>query len=342
MDGGASKESRKTSAEQTGGRAKGSSSLAERIYLVIRAKIEEGSMRPGETLMEAQVVKAFGVSRSPARQALEQLLGEGLIESRSGRGYSIAGTAEPQHLGRPAVLEDVRVSVPRQWERMYAEVEKQINIQMLFGSVQVNENELASHFEVSRTVTRDVLARMHSVGLVAKGRYGHWVAERLSAERVGNLFEMREILEPQALLRAAPHLPRPELVAAQHNVEVARARKTIDSAEYDRTETDLHILLLEHCPNGELLLALKRTHLLFAPTRHLGDPFLGVPVEIIRAALDEHAEILESLASGRTDRAMEQLVAHIRVAHSRWNRRLTIASQVLDLRMPPYLTKIAE
>ncbi|WP_159460236.1 GntR family transcriptional regulator [Tistlia consotensis] len=318
----------------------GAGPLSDRVYLVIKTMIEAGHIRSGEKLLEAQVVKAFGVSRSPARNALRRLQRDGLIETETGRGFRVAGDADPRCDGKPAVLDSVRIAVPRHWERMYAAVEKEINIQVLFGSVQIVETELANHFGVSRTVTRDVLARMHSVGLITKGASGRWIAEHISPERIRELFEVRSILEPQALLRAAPFISKQELAAAQHNIDAARSRPTIESADFDRTESDMHIHLLAHCPNREILLALNRTHMLFAPTRHLGDPFLGVPMELIRAALDEHSAVIQNVLSGRLTDACAHLVDHIEKAHGRWLRRLDICAHIAQIESPPYLSKL--
>lgn len=316
------------------------SSLSDQVQLVLKGMIEAGQVRAGERLSEAQVSKSFGVSRSPARKALDGLRQDGLIENAGARGFRIAGRAAEQDDGRLATLDNVRLANPRQWERMYAEVEKEINVQVLFASVRINENELANQYGVSRTVTRDVLARMHSVGLVAKGRGGRWVAERISAGRIRNLFEIRSILEPAALQRAYPHISREELIAVQHQIDRLSGWPVIEGAEFDRAEMDLHVQLLSHCPNKEILLALNRTHLLFAPTRHLSDPFLGAPMRLLHGALNEHTKVVQSLIAGDPARACEYLIDHIKVAHDRWIQRLKIAAHLANFRLPPYLTPL--
>ncbi len=57
---------------------------------VLREAILRGRVRPGEQLKERDVAELIGVSRTPLREALNQLEREGLVESRPHRGYSVA------------------------------------------------------------------------------------------------------------------------------------------------------------------------------------------------------------------------------------------------------------
>lgn len=69
--------------------------IAERL----RAAIEIGRFKPGNTLpSEAQLVERFGVSRTTARAALDQLKQEGLISRRSGKGSIVLSPRVEQPL----------------------------------------------------------------------------------------------------------------------------------------------------------------------------------------------------------------------------------------------------
>ncbi|MEP9354675.1 GntR family transcriptional regulator [Xanthobacter sp. KR7-65] len=316
--------------------AQTSASLQERTYLQLRDMILRGQVRPGERLLEAEVVRAFGISRSPARLALARLCEGGLLEELPGRGYRVAGAAESDGAGL-AVLDPVDLSAPRQWERMYEEVEQELFVRTLFGSVRLNELRLAEHFGVSRTVTRDLLARMHGVGLVAKDSAGHWIAEKMTPDRIRHLYELRCLLEPAALRHAAPLVPETALEAMRARILSTRADKPISSARFDEVETDLHITLLSHCPNAEILRALKRTHLLFGPTRYLFDPLLGIPIRLIVAALDEHLAIIELLRDGKAEAAARALETHLQDAVERWLGRFESTTRGQPLAFPSYL-----
>ncbi|MEP9375664.1 GntR family transcriptional regulator [Aquabacter sp. CN5-332] len=312
-------------------------SLQERIYLLLKGMIADGQIKAGERLLEAEVVRAFGISRSPARQALNRLCEDSLVEELPGRGYKVAGSSNGEGTGL-AALGAVDISAPRQWERMYKEVEQELFVRTLFGSVRVNEMRLAEHFNVSRTVTRDLLARMHGVGLVLKDSAGHWIAEKVTPDRIRHLYEMRCLLEPAALKQAAPLVPREVLESMRDHIVTARRTTPLDSAQFDRAESDMHIDMLSHCPNDELLRALRRTHLLFGPTRYLFDPFLGIPIELIETALKEHLAIIEFLLAGKPGKAADALKDHLQDAVDRWLKRFEITTHMTPQQLPAYLT----
>lgn len=54
---------------------------SERAYEAIRDMIVSGRLRPGETVSEVQLAEALAVSRTPVREAMKRLLGQGLVEA---------------------------------------------------------------------------------------------------------------------------------------------------------------------------------------------------------------------------------------------------------------------
>lgn len=55
----------------------------------LRKLIMSGRIRPGEQLRERDIAEQIGVSRTPLREAFNQLEREGLVESKPHRGYSV-------------------------------------------------------------------------------------------------------------------------------------------------------------------------------------------------------------------------------------------------------------
>ncbi|MYX67398.1 GntR family transcriptional regulator [Streptomyces sp. KhCrAH-43] len=81
--------------------AKRKQSRHEEIADALRAKIDDGSLAPGEKLpSEKHLLEQYGVSITTMRQALDTLKGEGLIASRQGYGITVR---EFRPLRRPAV-----------------------------------------------------------------------------------------------------------------------------------------------------------------------------------------------------------------------------------------------
>ena len=89
------------------------------------------------------------------------------------------------------------------WERVYDEVEAAVAASLIFGDFRIIESELGEYYGVSRTVVRDVLSRLHERGLITKTASSHWVASALTAQSVRERFELRGLMEPEAIRRAA-------------------------------------------------------------------------------------------------------------------------------------------
>jgi DNA-binding GntR family transcriptional regulator len=66
------------------------SRLSDRLRESIEEEIATGRLLPGTRLDEVDLAARFGVSRTPIREALNLLLGEGLVESRPRRGTVVA------------------------------------------------------------------------------------------------------------------------------------------------------------------------------------------------------------------------------------------------------------
>lgn len=66
-----------------------SRTISERIYQHLVDQIIEGRLRPGQRVEEQMVASEFGVSRTPVRDALRQLAGTGLVESRPNKGAMV-------------------------------------------------------------------------------------------------------------------------------------------------------------------------------------------------------------------------------------------------------------
>ena len=64
--------------------------LTEQVYDAIVADIIEGTLRPGERIIQEQIADLLGVSRQPVQQALLLLHNEGLLHDGPGRGLIVA------------------------------------------------------------------------------------------------------------------------------------------------------------------------------------------------------------------------------------------------------------
>jgi len=73
-----------------------SSSLSEQAYVRMRELILDRKIAAGSTLLEGKIADELGISRTPMREALGRLAGEGLLVRRDARSYSVrsVGTKE--------------------------------------------------------------------------------------------------------------------------------------------------------------------------------------------------------------------------------------------------------
>lgn len=84
-------------------------SLREQIVEQLRTDLLAGRHAEGERLSEAKLVARFGVSRTPVREALQQLVQEGLLEGRPNVGVSVA-------MRPPDAIRDLVVPIRRSVE----------------------------------------------------------------------------------------------------------------------------------------------------------------------------------------------------------------------------------
>ncbi|MFD9669219.1 GntR family transcriptional regulator [Rhodococcus sp. NPDC059968] len=63
--------------------------LRESVYRRIASNIALGLFTPGEAITEASISEAFGVSRTPTREALLRLESEGVLVSELARGFTV-------------------------------------------------------------------------------------------------------------------------------------------------------------------------------------------------------------------------------------------------------------
>jgi DNA-binding GntR family transcriptional regulator len=70
--------------------------LKEKVYQVIKSKVLEFELKPGEKILENKIAKEIGVSRTPIREALNKLEQEGLIGFISNKGYFVSDVSSKE------------------------------------------------------------------------------------------------------------------------------------------------------------------------------------------------------------------------------------------------------
>lgn len=315
--------------------------LYQRAFGILARRIEEGSLPAGAQLHESRIAAQFGISRAPARQALAELERSGYVEKAANRGYTVIAGER----GRPAVplRNDSEEAAARlvsssTWQRIYREVESEIAARIPFASWRIIESDLARYYGVSRTVARDVLARLQQRGVVRKDHRSRWYAPALTPDHVGELYELRWLLEPVALVKAAPNLPPGFLTDMRaHLQEAIDNAGEITGPRLDRLEEEMHVTLLDHCRNGMLMQAIALPQALLIAHRFLyrwtarlfeTEPFLP-----------EHMEIVRRLERGEFAGAAQALERHLRVSRQRAISRIEVIVRQVSPDDLPYMER---
>ncbi|MFD1380594.1 GntR family transcriptional regulator [Fodinicurvata halophila] len=84
--------------EETGSGQAKIESLAERAYRLLEEQIVTLKLQPGQVISETELSQALGVSRTPLRQALQQLANDNLVVMMPRRGLFISEINLSDHL----------------------------------------------------------------------------------------------------------------------------------------------------------------------------------------------------------------------------------------------------
>lgn len=310
--------------------------------------IVSGKLRPGVVLLEGPLATLLGVSRGPVQRALELLAQEGRVHRFHGRGYLVGASSsgvEPVRVNLLTLNLDVSGGIQDHaqrpaWQKIYGEVADRVVACSPFGAYKISESVLCAHFNVSRTVVRDVLNRLNHDGLIEKDRWSHWTAGPLTSRDVKEHFEMRGLLEPAALRQAAGLVAPVELRRMKARLEQAlRAAQSITPAELDQLERDLHETCFAGAANRRLISAIRQSR-----TPDVIDRLFAQQVGLheVEAMLSEHGVVLDYLIAGDCDGAAGALALHLGRAMQRTRARLKVLSVLADQQVAPYLTPLAD
>ncbi|MCL5265407.1 MAG: GntR family transcriptional regulator [Chloroflexi bacterium] len=206
--------------------------LYHQIKEIIRSQIKSGELRPGDQLpTESQLVKEYGVSLITVRHALKDLVNEGLLYRRRGKGTYLATRSDEQSFVRlRCLVEDV--------------ANKGVSLSSRTLAVQTEPADADVAARLAMPVGAEIvcISRLRCVNAEPISvdvaffppAIGHWVATRN--------------LDAQTIARALEddfHLPVEE---ADYTVQACRADQTL--SELLLVALDEPILLVERLSRG--------------------------------------------------------------------------------------------
>jgi len=171
----------------------------------------------------------------------------------------------------------------------------------------INESALASEFGISRTPLREALLQLASEGLIESvpGK-GFSVAE-MDARTGRDLYSLVAELEVLALRRSDP--PDPATLARLRELDRLRARTAEEHDPSEAAELDMewHRVLVEACPNRQLLSLLDLLRQRFYRYEY---GFLKDFERVGLTGVEQHEEVLDALEEGDVEAAASRLVEH--------------------------------
>ena len=203
-------------------------SVADLAYERIRSLVLSGELAPATKLGQVELAERFGISRTPVREALRRLAGEGLVEPLANRGFRVAD------LGLDAVLKrlEVRAMLEPGIASLAAERRDERDIEGLYGSIAreerarngiaVHDASREFHISVAHASGNDELVRvLESLWLIEVGRRLLSRRSAVSDWQDDDIREHREIADAVAEGRAedAGRLMAEHIHGAKHHWE---------------------------------------------------------------------------------------------------------------------------
>ena len=173
----------------------------------------------------------------------------------------------------------------------------------------LRETELAAEIGLSRTPIREALNQLVSEGLVVNDPKRGLIITELDQNMVGELYEMRRVLESTAAALAARHATDVEIAVLRQIIEQDKTIK--DPMELAKNNRLFHQTLYQ-CAHNRFLL--KTLQVLQNAMLLLGKSTLaesGRP----STSQEEHEQLIEALEQRNPEKAQEAASRHISEAY---------------------------
>lgn len=293
-----------------------------RISDQIRNAIADGSIPEGARLGEGHLMKAIDAGRTPARQALKQLVKDGLLreEPRNGFvvGVSAVGAVDYFDLSQHAKLLADRQDATE----ISDEIERHAVYLAVRGNWKINASALAQHTKLSRSQIDMVLTALQSQGVVTSTETHRWVVPHLDTTRLEQIFMVRRCLEPALLGEAVIKIPRETLaeVEAAHRDALGRF-PNVSAKELDMLEMQMHGRILGYSENTVGMSALQAAKISLLFSKHIMATS-AFPLGRDEPFLSEHLEILGAIHRRDSEEARLRLQAHLMKSRTKVANRL--------------------
>lgn len=243
----------------------------------------------------------YGVSFTPVRAAVSELIEEGVLtkapnrrlipNKRLGAASDAGGASAP----------------PEPPTDMFEIIADDLVRQSLNGeSVYLREEATAEHYDISRSAIRNIFHRLAGTGLLDHVPRRGWRLRPFRQDDLQAFIEVREVLELKALDLAAPHLVDADLRKMLEDNVVPESEN-----EAPRADNSLHGYLLEKASNVYITDFLERQGRYYRVLFN----WESQDRQTIMTTARQHREILQALLKRDWPAARKALAYHIRFNH---------------------------
>lgn len=192
--------------------------------------------------------------------------------------------------------------------------------------------ELARQMGVSRSPVREAILQLVAEGLAVERTRRGVVVAKLSLRDLGEIYEVREVLEPLAARLAAQRV-RPEQLRAMWAVleEQRQAVEAGDAQHFNQTNQQLHALISQSSGNPRLQRILA---LLFGEMQLAFRTLSNNPAHTMRGH-QEHRQIVEALEARNPSAAEAAMRVHLTNTRLEIDRLNRLRSQPPNLLQKP-------
>ena len=283
--------------------------MVVQMSLVTRIKNEIGSrLERSEDLQIPLTVQGlsehYGVSYTPVREAIGELIGVGLIRKKSnGRLEAIPPNKRTKKSNFLTKLESEKKPV----ESITKEL---VEISLGGEECFVREEATASKHGLTRSTLRQILQRLAGEGLLEHVPRRGWRVKPFRQEDMDAFIEVREVMELKALDLARPKLCSPEsqrkLRQIKENNQLAKGKK--DQAKIDNS---IHAYLIDLAANPYINDFFNRHGRYFTILFN----WEGENEKAAAEAVTQHHEIIDALLAQNWSLAKKRLSHHLHSNH---------------------------
>jgi DNA-binding GntR family transcriptional regulator len=188
------------------------------------------------------------------------------------------------------------------------ELRKWINNGSLRDGERLVERDLASHFSVSRIPMREAIRQLERDGLVEIFRNRGAIVRMLSAEEIDEIYQLRALLEGEAVFQSVQNMSADILVRAELSHTLLAT--TIEFGKQGLLNREFHDLLYSGCKNQRLLTMINDLRNQIERYEYLQRQLLSeTPI-----FQEDHAGILAACQARNAEKARTEVIRHIHIA----------------------------